>query len=228
MKLVIFDLDQTLVDVVSVHDRAAVAVFREFFGVDGHITEVEFAGRSLIENFLAVARLKGIPEPGILAKMPELLDFYDKAFIESFPDNCSGCVLPGVRELLEALAGTVNVVALYTGDSKKVATTILEKTGLDRYFRLSLFGTEVKRRPEMVGQAIERASVLAGRAFSGADVVVVGDSVKDIEAGREYCARTVAIATGAYSEAELKRYRPDFLFRDMRDWQQVMAAIIGR
>lgn len=227
MKLVIFDLDQTLVDVVSVHDRAAVAVFKHFFGVDGHITEVEFAGRSLIENFVAVARLKGIPEQRVLENVPAMLDYYDKAFSESFPADCSKCVLPGARELLGALADTGNILALYTGDSKVVATTMLEGAGLGRYFRIRLFGTEVERRPDMITLAREKAAKLAGRPFSGKDTVVVGDSIKDIEAGREHGARTIAIATGSHSRAELNRYGPDFVFKDMKDWRRVMAAILG-
>ncbi|MEW6142579.1 MAG: HAD family hydrolase [Chloroflexota bacterium] len=228
MKLVIFDLDQTLVDVVPVHDRAATAVFKHFFGVDGHITEVEFAGRSLIENFLAVAQLKSIPEQSVLEKMPAMLDYYDKAFIESFPADCSKCVLPGARELLDALAGTGNILALYTGDSEAVASIMLERTALDHYFRIRFFGTEVKRRPDMITLARNKAAKLAGRPFSGEDIVVVGDSIKDIEAGKEHKARTVAIATGSYPEMELSRYGPDFVFEDMEDWRKVMAAILDQ
>jgi len=227
LKLIIFDLDQTLVDVVSVHDRAAIDVFRHFFGVDGHITEVEFAGRSLIENFLAVARLKGIPERRILEKVPAMLDYYDKAFIEAFPADCSKCVLPGARELLDALADTGNILALYTGDSKAVATAILDGAGLGRYFSLRLFGTEVKRRPDMIALAQEKAARLAGRVFPGKDIVIVGDSVKDIEAGKEHGARIIAIATGSHSEAELKQYAPDLVFKNMEDWRRILAAVLG-
>lgn len=227
MKLIIFDLDQTLVDCVSVHDRAAVAVFRHFFKVEGHFTEVEFAGRSLIENFLAVARLNGIPEQRVLDNLPAMLDYYDEAFAEAFPADCSGCVLPGARELLEALSDTGNIIALYTGDSRAVATIMLERTGFDRYFRFRFFGTEVERRSDMIVLAREKAAHLAGRAFSGKDVVVVGDSTKDIEAGKEQCARTVAVATGSHSEAELSQLAPDFVFASMKDWRKVMAAILG-
>jgi len=227
LKLIIFDLDQTLVDFVSVHDRAAIAVFRRFFNVDGHLTEVEFAGRSLIENFLAVGRLNGISEQRVIENVPAMLDYYDEAFAEAFPADCSGCVLPGARELLEALSDTRSILALYTGDSRAVAATILERTGLDRYFKFRFFGTEVERRSDMIALARKKAAQLAGRAFSGKDVVVVGDSTKDIEAGKEHGARTVAVATGSHSEAELNQLAPDFVFASMKDWRKVMAAILG-
>jgi phosphoglycolate phosphatase-like HAD superfamily hydrolase len=227
LKLVVFDLDQTLVDAVAIHDRAATAVFRHFFGVDGGLLKVEYAGRSLIENFISVARYNGIPEERVLEKAPAMLDHYDRDFMANFPDDCPECILPGAVELLGALKDSGNILALYTGDSRLVAETMLEKTGLGRFFEYRFYGTEVKRRPDMISLAVEEVRKATGKKFNGRDIVVVGDSVKDIEAGKEHRAKTVAVATGAYSETELNRQRPDYVFKSMKDWRRVLEAITG-
>ena len=62
MKLVIFDLDQTLVDFIAAHNEATRQLFKKTFGVKAKLTEINFAGRSLTENLVALAGLKGIPE----------------------------------------------------------------------------------------------------------------------------------------------------------------------
>jgi beta-phosphoglucomutase-like phosphatase (HAD superfamily) len=55
VKLIVFDLDQTLVDFISVHDEVTQKLFRDFFGVDARLTEIDFAGKSLTENFRELA-----------------------------------------------------------------------------------------------------------------------------------------------------------------------------
>jgi len=225
MKLVIFDLDQTLVDVVVIHNGAAEVVFRNFFNVKAKITEVDYAGRSLFENFLAVARLKGLPETRVRELLPAMLEAYEKSFVAGFAPDSGKYVLPGVRELLEALKDRGHYLVLYTGDSRVVAEKILEATGLQPYFRLFLFGTEVRKRSDMVRTAIEEASRAAGRPFTAREVVVVGDSIRDVESGREYGAVTVAVATGFHSADELRKTHPDFVFADLKDHRAVLNAI---
>ena len=80
MKLVIFDLDQTLVDFISVHDEATRELFQRFFGLEARLTEIDFAGKSLIDIFLELARLKGVPEGRVGEIGPELLEEYERIF----------------------------------------------------------------------------------------------------------------------------------------------------
>jgi beta-phosphoglucomutase-like phosphatase (HAD superfamily) len=61
MKLVIFDLDQTLVDFLSVHNEVTRRLFKRFFNVAIRLTEIDFTGKSLTENFSELVRLKNIP-----------------------------------------------------------------------------------------------------------------------------------------------------------------------
>ena len=98
MKLVIFDLDQTLVDFIPTHDEVTRNLFRRYFGVDARLTETDFTGRSLTENFSQLARLKNIPEDKVKENMQRLLDEYDRSFIENFPTNPSAHILPSAEK----------------------------------------------------------------------------------------------------------------------------------
>ncbi len=139
MKLIIFDLDQTLVDFLSVHDEVTRRLFKKFFNVDARLTEIDFTGKSLTENFSELARLKDIPEDVLQRRSNQLLESYETTFGESLPRDAAKYILPGVRELLSELSKTDHIVALYTGDSSKIVNQVFRATGLGRYFKFCFY-----------------------------------------------------------------------------------------
>ncbi len=227
MKLIIFDLDQTLVDVISLHDRATAHVFREFFQANARLTEIDFAGRSLAESFVVLGRLKGLRDETIREKSNCMLESYERYFIDNFPKNPSRYVLPGGRRLLSALSRTENVLALYTGGSEKIGKKVLQATGLVKYFRSCAFGDQAETRPGMVRLLLNRVGKQTGKRFKGREVVIVGDSVRDVDCGKEFNALTIAVATGTYSERELAERGADRVFSSLRDYREVKSAILG-
>jgi phosphoglycolate phosphatase len=227
MKLVIFDLDQTLVDLISVHDATVQELFKSYFGVDASLREIDFAGRSLTENLAELARLKGIAHSEFMEKSKLLLERYEKIFQAKIPPTAPNYVLPGVKPLLDELSKTPNLVVLYTGDSPGVTQRVLEVTGLSKYFKFSVYGTEAKSRVDMARLAIKKAEQLTGDRFKGKDVVIVGDSVRDVECGKQLNALTIAVATGFHSEEELLSKQPDYLFKNLEDYSKVLKIIGG-
>ncbi len=192
MKLVIFDLDQTLVDFLPVHEAVTTSLFQRFFNVDARLTEIDFAGKNLKDNFRQLARLKGIPDEVIDRNMPQLLESYDALFAASLPKDARRYVLPGARKLLEELAKTTHIIALYTGDSPGIVDAVFKATGPGKFFRFCFYGTEVVSRAEMVRLAIARGRELTGKTFENKDIVIVGDSVRDVECGKLFGALTIA------------------------------------
>jgi len=227
MKLVIFDLDQTLVDLISVHDATVQELFKSYFGVDASLREIDFAGKSLTENLAELSRLKGIPEDVFTNKSKSLLEGYNKIFQAKIPPTAPKYILPGVKPLLDELSKTHNIVALYTGDSADVTKRILEVTDLDKYFKLSAYGTETNSRVELAQKVIKEAEQLTGRRFVGNDVVIIGDSVRDVDCGNQLNALTIAVATGFHSEEELLSRKPDYLFKNLEDYRKVLKIIEG-
>jgi phosphoglycolate phosphatase-like HAD superfamily hydrolase len=225
MKLVIFDLDQTLVDLISVHDATVKELFKSHFGVDASLREIDFAGKSLTENMAELARLKGIARSEFMDKSKSLLESYEGIFQAKIPPTASNHILPGVKPLLEELSKTGNFVVLYTGDSPGVTQRVLEVTGLGKYFKFSVYGTEANSRVDMARLAIKKADQLTGARFEGKDIVIVGDSIRDIECGKKLNALTIAVATGFHSEEELTSRKPDYLFKDLKDYRKVLKTI---
>ncbi len=225
MKLIIFDLDQTLIDLIEVHDEAVLRMFKETFGVEARITEIDYAGRSLMDSFNVLAGMKGVPQNVIEAKKPHLMQTYERIFAEIVPEDASRHVLPGVRPLLEGLSRTGELLMLYTGDSPGIVRAVFKATGLGKYFKACFYGTEVKVRAEMVKKAIEKAQEMTGKQFESKDVVVIGDSVRDVECGKAFGALTIALTTGIHTEAQLRERNPDFLFKDLGHYEEVMKAI---
>ena len=225
MKLIIFDLDQTLVNFLSVHDEVTQRLFKEFFNVNARLTEVDFAGKSLTENFSELAKLREIPEDVLQKQSKQMLESYETTFAESLPRDAAKYILPGVKKLLDGLSKADHVVALYTGDSSKIANQVLLITGLGKYFEFCFYGTEVASRADMVRLAIQKAEELAGQQFKDKNIVIVGDSTRDVECGKQFNALTIAVATGFHSEEELLKVEPDYLFDNLKDYRKVLKAI---
>ena len=158
----------------------------------------------------------------------DMLDAYDSIFAEVMPGDGRKYILPGVIALLEDLRKADAVLALYTGDSRVVAESICRAAGLTGYFRKSLYGTEVAARADMVRQAIKWAERETGRKFQGKDIVITGDSLRDIECGKQFKAVTIAVATGSHTAAVLRAAQPDFLFTDLADTEKVLRAVLGQ
>lgn len=227
MKLVIFDLDQTLVELTDVHDRVTRRELKKVLGIDAGMSDVDYAGRTMTDSWHELARRQGIPDETYWAKVPELLRSFEADLPAAIPPDPAQYVLPGVRELLEELSHTDNLVVLYTGDSPGVARAILAAAGLDKYFVFRFFGTEVAERADMVRAALKKAEERTGRQFQGKDIVIIGDSIRDVACGQVFGARTIAVATGFYSKKDLLAAGPDHLVDSLRDYRVVLKLILS-
>lgn len=225
MKLIIFDLDQTLVDLIAIHDQATRELFRKYFGVEARLTEIDFAGKSLIDNFTELAKLKGVDEGKIHSKQQELLSSYEQIFDSLVPDDAENFILPGVKNLLDELSRNDNLIALYTGDSPGIVKRVFQATGLGKYFRFAVYGTEADSRSGMIQLAIDRAEMTSGKKFQGKEIVIIGDSTRDIDSGKKFQALTIAVATGFHTPEDLRQHQPDFLFSSLEDYARVIKAI---
>ncbi len=225
MKLIISDLDQTLVDYLSVHYLATQKLFRKFFDVDARLNEIDFAGKSLTDNFHELARAKNIPEDIFQKKSRQLLESYETTFGENLPTDTTNHILPGAKELLTELLKTDHIVVLYTGDSPGIVAIVLRATDLAKYFRFCLYGTEVETRADMVKLAIEKAERMTEHEFKDKNVVIIGDSIRDIECGKLFNAMMIAVATGFHSRVQLSAVGADYVFDNLKDYKKVLRII---
>lgn len=226
-KLILFDLDGTLVDIFDVHIKAFIKMEKEVFGVD-------LVPEDLIKNMGHPPRLViGNPliERGI---DPKIIDKKLKTAYQSFKKHMEkglkgvrseDSVLPGVVKLLEVLSQKGEILGLITGNISTVGMLIMEKTDLAKYFKVHSFGDVALKRSEMIARATELAREKYGFIPNKENVFVVGDSIPEIEAGKEFGCKTIAVATGLTPERELEKEKPDFLFKSLEDTEEVLKAL---
>jgi phosphoglycolate phosphatase-like HAD superfamily hydrolase len=141
-------------------------------------------------------------------------------------------MLPGVAALLLALeahecAGRA-MVGLLTGNVKPGADLKLRAAGVEPgRFAVGAYGSDSGRRAELPPIAAERAGELVGRPFTGADLVIIGDTPDDIACGRPIGARSVAVATGYYDITALRAAGAAHVFESLADTEAVLDALLS-
>lgn len=118
-KLILFDVDQTLVDALEHHEVAFRKAFKEVLNVDAELTEINFYGKTVPNIIRELAGLKGISEGEIESKLTEMIERAEYFFIESVKKG-EIRVLPGVRELLEELKRTKHFLGVVTGNPEGI------------------------------------------------------------------------------------------------------------
>jgi phosphoglycolate phosphatase len=140
-----------------------------------------------------------------------------------------GQLLPGAAESLAAVAGLKDTVqSVLTGSSRPNATLKLRAFGLDRYLDLfvgGFAGSEAYPKGTLLRVARQRAEEKYGASFAEGATVYVADSPRDMEAARIGGARSVAVASGRASTAELRDAGADAVLPDLTDTQSVVALV---
>jgi phosphoglycolate phosphatase len=226
-RLVLFDVDCTLIDAHGAGGRAMFRAMDELYGVRGELDGYSFHGRTDPAIIVDLATRWGAPEGLVRERLAACLERY----VEILREELSGDdveVLPGVRELVTALAIDRRVVlGVLTGNVAGGLALKLSPTGLLPLFDVEASGSDSALRPELPQVAVKRAARLTGHRFAGKEIVVIGDTPADILCGAELGVRTIAVATGRHTLADLALYAPDYLFADLGDWRAVMSAVLA-
>lgn len=222
-RLILWDIDSTLVNTGAAGQHALVRATVEWFGGDGDLTGVEIAGRT--DRAIAHQILEKYGEPVTDENVDAFLDRYVALLPEELPKR-NGRILPGVRELLEDLARQPDkTVGLLTGNLRRGAQLKLEYYKLWQFFSFGAFADDHHDRNALGPCAVSRAVEHAGCDFSAEQIDVVGDTGHDIACGKAFGARTIAVATGSWSRERLEKYEPDFLFDDLSNVDEVKRKL---
>ena len=136
-------------------------------------------------------------------------------------------LMPGVRELLDALAPRDDVyLALLTGNYEAGARLKLEYFDLWRYFPCGAFGDDAPHRNVLVPKALARVAACGGPAFAAADAIVIGDTPLDVGCAAHVGARSLAVATGSHSVEELRAAGADVVLKDLSDTGHVLRVLL--
>lgn len=237
MTLLLFDVDGTLVLTGGAGVRAMNLAFEEVFGVADGLRGVPMPG-CMDPGILADGlRAHGIaPADGEVARFRERYFTLLASGMRDRPAPGTGLpakrrfygVLPGVRSLLDALSARDDVfLALLTGNYERGARLKLEHFDLWRYFACGAFGEDAPARHELVPVALARARAVGCPAVSSREIVVIGDTTRDVACARDAGVRCLAVATGGDSLDTLESAGPNVVFSTLEDTESVVAALLG-
>lgn len=222
-KLLLFDIDGTLLISGHAGEHALSLGLRERFGVDDDLSSISFAGSTDSSIAHQIFSRYGIPSTP--ENIADLFDGYVYHLARELPRH-EGRILPGIIELLEVLHEREDcVLGLLTGNIEKGAELKLSHYGMWKFFEFGAYADDHVDRNELGPVAHARAVEKYGVTFKAPDVFVIGDTPKDIQCARAAGFIAVAIATGKYSRKELAAHQPDWLFDDLSDVPEVLAAL---
>ena len=228
MKLVLFDVDGTLLTANGAGRRALDRALRDVYGTAGPIDAYDFRGGTDPQIIRDLLRQAGLGDQVIAADEMAVYRRYEALLEAEIGDGRGVTLYPGIRDLVETLAARDDVVVgLLTGNIEAGARIKLRPTGLWPHFRLGAYGSDDADRTRLPLVAANRAERLVGRAFRGQDTVIIGDTPRDIGCARAFGATAIAVATGWHSIEDLTVHRPDHVFADLSDQKLALAAMLN-
>ena len=229
MRLVLFDIDGTLLTSEGIGRTAMRRALGSIFGSPGN-PAYRYDGKTDRQIVRDVMRLEGHSDEYIDSQMEKVMEVYLEGLRENAKSGKFNVQpLEGVVELLDALEPRKDVVlGLLTGNVEPGARTKLIAAGInpDR-FRVNAFGSDHELRPELPAIAQRRASEKLGLDIDGGRMVVIGDTPADIACGRSLGAKAIGVASGHYTVEQLQEHDPYAVFPSLANTQQLLESIVN-
>lgn len=200
--VLLFDIDGTLVTTGGAGRRAMNRAFQTLTGRDD-ATRFSFAG--MTDRAIVRAGLRNVAGDDDDAAVERVLSLYVELLEGEVQSASSYGVYPGIVQALDAAAAADHTaIGLGTGNVRSGARIKLSRVGLYQRFAFGGFGCDHEDRAELLRTGAERGAALLGRARSECRVVVVGDTVRDVDAGLAIGAEVIAVGTGGEALAVLR------------------------
>jgi phosphoglycolate phosphatase len=207
LRLVLFDIDGTLIHTNSAGVKAFDRVLETQFGVKGGTRGVKFSGRTdtgLVREIFSKQNIEPSKE--------NFRVFFERyAFwLAQLLVDCKGDILPGVWRLIYEFQALPEppTLGLLTGNIRLGAEIKLRFFNLWEFFHIGAFSDDHEDRRQIAAVAQERGGRLLNRTVPGDEVLVIGDTPLDVDCGRAIGAKILAVATGEFKVAELETHKP--------------------
>lgn len=223
-RLVLFDIDGTLLSTQGHSVRAMKAAYAAVYGRDPSGIPYRMDGKTELQISYELMGLTGLDREQITAGLPLFWRRYEEELHRHVTPERTR-VLPGVAAAVDAIKRLpYMLLGLLTGNCEPAARIKLRAARLDG-FAVGAYGTHHEDRSQLPPLAVERAERLSGRRFQGKEIVIIGDTPNDIQCGRALNVKAIAVATGRYSMAELAAHQPDYVLPDLADLPALLRAV---
>src|SRR6266576_6724677 len=233
MRLILFDIDGTLLWTAGAGRRAIHRAMLDEMGTAGPIEGYRFDGKTDPQIVRELLELAGHPDARSDDRVTAVCRRYVELLTAELEKPTQATKLyPGIKALLAALEPYETdgraLVGLLTGNVQHGAALKLRSAGLDfERFAVGAFGSDSHHRPDLPAVAARRAAQRTGRRFTGEDLVIVGDTPDDVACCKPLGARSVGVATGFYDVAALQAAGATHVFPDLANTDAVLAALFS-
>lgn len=225
-KLVLFDIDGTLVLTGGAGVRAMTRACDEIVGSSDALNGISVAGRTdwiILHDALRVMGRELDDE--LFRQLRDRYVLHLRQEIKAPGRGVKG-VMPGIRVLLDELHQRDDVLlGLLTGNFEAGARIKLEYFDLWQYFRCGAFGDDAPERDALVPFAVTRAREHGIAELPPPDIFVVGDTPHDVSCALAVGATPVGVATGSFTTEQLQVSGAEIVFRDLSDTAAFIALL---
>jgi phosphoglycolate phosphatase len=223
-RIVLFDIDKTLLVGSSFHYKALKDALSEVYGIKNPKPVKKMQGMTDLKIICETLSQENMDLKTIRSGLNECMDLMYLKFRHVLKKN-NLKVLDGVKPLLENLQRRGIPMGLVTGNMEAIAWLKLETVGLKDYFKFGGFGDKIIKRSGLVKNALDASASNFG-ILERENIFLVGDTPRDILGGQKFGVRTIGVATGDFSQDELTHAGAEFVLKDLKDTKKVMEIIL--
>jgi phosphoglycolate phosphatase len=215
-RILLFDIDGTLVATGGAGAVAWRQAFEELYGIPADIGKFTDAGMTDPDvgarTFEAVLHRKPTP-----LELTQLIQRRLEHLPEAVAQSTGYKVLPGVPERLRQLSRDGHLLGIITGNGDGAAHVKLQRGDLNRWFTFGAYAAAGSERADIVREAVHRGESMFGEDVPNTEIFVIGDTPLDIEAAHAAGCTAVGVATGHYDVDALREAGADHVLATLEE-----------
>ncbi len=223
-KLLIFDLDGTIIDVYGCGRKAINTTMKRMYGIYGTGEKLSFSSTDygVLLDLAIKLNLKGI----FFKRIEEFYVIYSEELEKEIEQNNRSRLMPGFPEILEYFENKTQFhLAIATGNMRVGAITKMAYFGLEKYFPTGGFGGNLLNKKDVILSGFKNAKNYYKNNFKKGDVFVIGDTAKDIIASKDLGFNSIAVTTGFEGEDKLIQSEPDWIFTNLSNIEEFTNVV---